>query len=80
MPFEVLGWAHDRLLSANAETAEEAFATAVKWHVARNAKGVSISDGSRRFTVAEFSWAMASREIADTARQSRRTAATAYSI
>jgi hypothetical protein len=71
MSFEVLGWVHDRLLTANAATAEEAFATAVEWHVANSAKGVSISDGSRRLTVAEFSWAMASQAIANTARPDR---------
>lgn len=74
MAFEVLGWAHDRLLTANAETAEEAFATAVEWHVANSAQGVSISDGSRRLTIAEFSWAMASQKIAGTAGHSRRVA------
>lgn len=63
MSFEVFGWVQDRLLTANAATAEEAFATAVEWHVINSAKGVSISDGSRRLTVAEFSWAIASQAI-----------------
>ena len=72
MPFEITGSVDDCILTAQAETAKEAFAKAVEWQVANGVRGVSISDGGRRFTVAEFSWRMASREIAETVRQSRR--------
>jgi hypothetical protein len=57
----------ERLVTANAETAKEAFAKAVEWHVAKRFRGVSISDGHKSFTIAEFAWTMASQEIADTA-------------
>lgn len=80
MPFEVRGRIHDRLLAANVETASEAFATAVEWQVANGAGGVSISDGRIRFTVAEFSWAMASQEIAKRTRHSRGMTATTSRI
>jgi hypothetical protein len=79
MPFKVSGWVHGCPLTVSAETAEEAFATAIDWQMISGAKAVTIDDGNKRLTVAEFSWAMASRQIADTARDSRRTSA-AYSI
>ncbi len=69
MPFEIVGSIDDCILSAHAETAKEAFAKAVEWQVVNGVRGVSISDGRRSFTVAEFSWTMASAEIADTVRQ-----------
>ncbi len=73
MPFDIKGCVDDCLLTASAETAKEAVAKAVEWQVANGIRGVSISDGGRRFTVAEFSWKMASAEITDTVRQSRRS-------
>jgi hypothetical protein len=57
----------------NANTAKEAFAKAVEWHVVKGFGGVSISDGHKRFTIAEFSWTMASQEICEHGR--RRAAA-----
>lgn len=79
MSFEIKGSVDDCILTASAETAKEAFAKAVEWQVGNGVRGVSISDGGRRFTVAEFSWRMASAEIAETLRESRR-AAPAYSV
>lgn len=79
MPFEITGSVDDCILTAQAGTAKEAFAKAVEWQVANGVRGVSISEGGRRFTVAEFSWRMASAEIAETVRESRRTASE-YSI
>lgn len=64
--FEIKGSVDDYFLAAHAETAREAFDKAVEWQVASGIRGVSSSDGGRRFTVAEFSWKMASAEIADT--------------
>jgi hypothetical protein len=64
MPFEIRGRVEDCILTAHAETANLAFAKAVEWQVANGIRGVSISDGRRRFTVAEFSLTMASQEIA----------------
>ena len=66
MSFVVNAHIDDVRLIANAETAKEAFAKAVEWHVAKGFRAVSISDGHKRFTVAEFSWTMASQEIANT--------------
>jgi hypothetical protein len=66
MPFVVKAHIDDLMLTASAGTAKEAFAKAVEWHVAQGFRGVSISDGHKRFTVAEFSWTMASQEIANT--------------
>jgi hypothetical protein len=78
MSFEIKGSVDDCIVTAHAETAKEAFAKAVEWQVANGVCGVSISDGGRRFTVAEFSWKMASAEMAETMRQARR-ATPAYS-
>jgi hypothetical protein len=66
MPFVVQAYIADLTLMANAETAKEAFAKAVEWHVAKRFRDVTISDGRKRFTIAEFSWTMASQEIANT--------------
>jgi len=74
MPFEVKAWVYGRLQTSLAASGKEAFALAVEWQVANCAWGVSISDGCRRFTVAEFACAMASEEIAATALDARRAA------
>jgi hypothetical protein len=66
MPFVVKVYIDDGMLTANAETAKEAFAKAVEWHVAQRLVDVSISDGIRSFTIAEFASAMASLDIANT--------------
>jgi hypothetical protein len=59
MSFEIMGSIDDCILTAHTETAKEAFAKAVEWQVANGVRGVSITAGGRRFTVAEFSWKMA---------------------
>jgi hypothetical protein len=79
MPFEVKAWVYGRLTKANAASAKEAFALAVEWQVANCAWELSISDGNRCFTIAEFAWAMASEEIATTARDARRAPVTTSS-
>lgn len=66
MPFVVKARIDDVILSAKAGTAKEAFAKAIEWHVARSLTDVSISDGVRSFTIAEFSSAMASLDIENT--------------
>ena len=68
MAFEVQGNVFGRFVTAEAETAKEAFAKAVEWQVVNCARGVTISDGRKSFTIAEFSWAMASEEIENTMR------------
>ena len=72
MPFVVKAHVEDLTLTVNAKTAKEAFAKAVEWHVAKGFAGVSISDGHKRFTIAEFSWTMASQEIANTVEAAER--------
>ena len=66
MVFVVKANVDDVMLSAKAGTAKEAFAKAIEWHVAQRLTDVSISDGFRSFTIAEFASAMASLEIENT--------------
>ena len=49
-----------------AETAKVAFAKAIEWHVVERLAGVSISDGTRSYSIVEFSSVMALIEIAST--------------
>jgi hypothetical protein len=55
MQFSVSAYVDDHLTSVTTETAKEAFAKAVEWHVTRKLTDVSISDGIRSYTIAEFS-------------------------
>jgi hypothetical protein len=66
MPFLVKVTVDDHLVSIPATTAKEAFATAVEWQVAKQLQDVLISDGSKEYSIAEFSEQMALSEIADT--------------
>ena len=70
MPFSVNANIEDHTLTVTTETAKEAFAKAVEWHVAERFTNISISDGIKTFTIAEFSSAMALAEIAHTQRNS----------
>ncbi|HMM87984.1 MAG TPA: hypothetical protein PKA25_02295 [Bradyrhizobium sp.] len=56
----------DHKLSVVFETAKLAFAEAVDWCVVSGLNDVSISDGIRSYTIAEFSEATALREMAET--------------
>ena len=66
MPFSVKAYYADRPLTAIAETAKEVFAKAVEWHVVERFANVSISDGVKSYSIAEFSLVMALQEIANT--------------
>jgi hypothetical protein len=66
MPFVVKAHIDDVMLSAKADTAKAAFAKAIEWNVAQSLIDVSISDGVRSFTIAEFASAMASLDIENT--------------
>lgn len=66
MPFFVEAYLNDCKLTSTGKTAENAFAEAIDWHVAKQFSGVTISDGGRSYTIAEFSEAMALTEIAKT--------------
>ena len=59
LPFLVQGNIDDHTLAVTTETAKEAFAKAVEWQLFRFAD-VSISDGTKRYTVTEFASFMAS--------------------
>jgi hypothetical protein len=55
MPFFVKGYVDGHTLTVSAETAKEAFAKAVKWQVVDKLADVSISDGIKDYSIAEFS-------------------------
>ena len=66
MPFLVQGYVDDHTLSATDETAKVAFAKAIEWHVVERFADVSISDGTRSYSIIEFSSVMALAEMANT--------------
>ena len=66
MPFSVKGYFADRPLMVTKETARRAFAKAVEWHVVERFTNVSISDGIKDYTIAEFASLMALTEIDQT--------------
>ena len=66
MPFSVQAYIDDHSLSVTTETAKDAFAKAVEWHIAKRLSNVTISDGNKRYTVSEFASVMALQQIADT--------------
>ena len=66
MPYFVEGYIDDCKLTATARTAKKAFAEAIEWQLARKLSAVCIRDGSRSYSIPEFSEAMALQEIADT--------------
>ncbi|KRR29178.1 hypothetical protein [Bradyrhizobium retamae] len=66
MPFVVKAFYDDHMLTVTKETAKQAFAKAVEWHVAERFSGVSINDGIKGYTIAEFASVMALMEIANT--------------
>ena len=55
MPFSVKACVDDHTLTVTAETAQEAFAKAVEWHVVEKLHDVSISDGVESYSITEFS-------------------------
>ena len=66
MPFSVKAYYADHPLTVTTKTAKEAFAKAVEWHVVERFTTVSISNGRKRYSIAEFSSVMALIEIANT--------------
>jgi phosphopantetheinyl transferase (holo-ACP synthase) len=66
MSFPVQATIDGHTVLAPAETAKEAFAKAIEWHVAQRFADVAISDGRREYSIAEFSAAMAISEMTDT--------------
>ena len=66
MIFHVHAYVDDHVLKAAAKTAKDAFAKAIEWHVVGRLTDISISDGNRSYTIAEFASVMALAEIANT--------------
>jgi hypothetical protein len=66
MSFSVSAYLDDHLVSVTTETAKEAFAKAVEWHVVGKLTDVSISDGITSYSIGGFASAMALQEIAKT--------------
>jgi 3-oxoacyl-[acyl-carrier-protein] synthase III len=66
MPFVVQAHADDHTLTVTTETAKEAFAKAIDWHVVHKFTDVTISDGVKRYSIDGFSSVMALQEIANT--------------
>ena len=66
MLFSVKGYYSDHPLMVTKETAKEAFAKAIEWHVVERFTDVTISDDNKSYSIDEFSLAMALQEIAKT--------------
>ena len=66
MSFFVQAHLDDHTLSVTTETAKEAFAKAVGWQLVERFTNVSINDGARTYSIAEFSSEMALLEMANT--------------
>jgi len=64
--FLVQAYVDDHVLTATAETAKDAFAKAVEWHIVGKLTDVSIKVGASTYTIPEFSLMMALREMANT--------------
>ena len=54
MPFFVQAYADDHKMTVTTETAKEAFAEAVDWHVVERFTDVSISDGIKHIRLKNF--------------------------
>ena len=63
MPFMVRGFCNKNPLMLTSETAKEAFAKAIEWHIVEGFTNVAISDGVQAYTISEFASLMALREI-----------------
>ena len=66
MPFSVKAYHADHPLTVTKESAKEAFAKAVEWHVVEMFNDVSIYDGVKTYSIEEFASVMALQEIANT--------------
>jgi hypothetical protein len=61
----VHAYVDDHMFMATAKTDRDAFAKAIEWHVVGRLTGISISDGTRSYSIAEFASVMALAEIAN---------------
>lgn len=65
-PFFIEAHIDGHMLTARAGTAKEAFAKAIEWRVVGQLSDVSIRDGTKEYSIMEFSVVMALAEIANT--------------
>jgi hypothetical protein len=66
MKFVVKAFYDDHVLTVTTGPAKDAFAKAIEWHIVERFTNVSISDGIKAFTIAEFASVMALTEIRNT--------------
>ena len=66
MSFLLQATVDDHVLTATFETAKEVFAKAVEWHVVGRFTNINIDDGTKSYSIDEFSSMMALGEIANT--------------
>jgi hypothetical protein len=66
MIFHVHAHVDDHMFKATAKTARDAFAKAIEWRIVGRLTDISISDGNRSYSIAEFASVMALAEIANT--------------
>jgi len=64
--FIIEAFVDGRALTVAAQTAKDAFATAVEWRIMGNLADVSISDRAKRYSIDEFALVMALAEIEHT--------------
>jgi hypothetical protein len=65
-PFLLQAYIGDHALTISAETARDAFAKAIEWHVVGRLVDISISDSTRSYSIAEFALVMALAEMEST--------------
>jgi hypothetical protein len=63
MPFLLQATVDDHVLTATFENAKEVFAKAVEWHVIGRFININIDDGTKSYSIDEFSSMMALGEI-----------------
>ena len=68
MSFTVCATVDGHSVVAPAETAKQAFAKAIEWKIVQQFADVAINDGSKNYSIAEFSAKMALAEITVTER------------
>ena len=66
MPFLVQATIDDHTLAVTTETAKEAYAKAIEWHVVNRLNDISISDIARSYSIADFALVMSRLEITNT--------------
>lgn len=66
LQFSVQAYVDGHDLSVTAETAKDAFSKAIEWRIVGGLANILISDGTRSYSIAEFSSVMALAEIANT--------------